>query len=255
MFRTYSYQQGWTDDFTDKADVEFVVEGIVLPVHSIFFFDSEILQGCFEDTADQGKPRLENCFSRYKVQDMIAFLCQIYPMVDPDKLELREHIFEIVDLAIQLGCGRVINTVGAYLERYPELFLSDFEDFKVVKYEKWFMLTGKLASSKIVSILTGFLVQAFDDMKKRFSHAELSSILTHLSSAALLQFTLGRENLLKQGPDGKIKRFRSCDLCAKTLSAQARCWVFDRTTENLAQVWKCSSCNTESTLQLQRIGL
>lgn len=124
----YTYQTGWNEKFRNNADVVSAVEKEELPVHSAMFYESAIMQGCSDDTSEN-KPRLESCLAKLKVHEVVVFLCQKYPLADPNRDVLQKHCCVIVEIAKKLECQSVLNQMGRYLEDHPDVILHSLRDY------------------------------------------------------------------------------------------------------------------------------
>lgn len=242
LHRAYLYQTGWTDQFHNSADVDFIVQGTVLPVHSAFFYQSSILQSCFTDTTNMGRPQLESCFRRYHVSHVGAFLCQLYPAADPERTILKNHCRQIVELAIHLECESVVRSVRSYLEDVPGVVLDDLKSFEALKFEKWFSAVAKLRSQKLEGCLVEFMCTWFDTIVSKFSDVEMSSILSNLSGLSVLHLLKGRDKFLRKEVSVRVEQGSSCTKCHHTVFSPIETYKSNRDGLLWSKSWTCPRC-------------
>lgn len=190
MDRSYTYQKGWTEDFAHKADVLFIVEKEVLPVHSVMFYESSILQECLADTAAKSKPRMESCFLNYNVEEVVAFLCQVYPLPDSERVTLKKNFCAIVDIGHMLECRGTLNSVGRFLEDNSGVVLERLKVFEKVPYVNIFTMVRKIESTKLDATVMAYVAQNFQSIKTKFSDSDLSSTFSTLPGECVLKLAL-----------------------------------------------------------------
>lgn len=228
FIRCFEYQKGWTEDFRAKSDVDFIVQNITLPVHSVLFYESDILQGCFTETTNEGRPQIESCFTKYKVDVVDAFLSQLYPSADPSRRLLDAHFYEVMEMGIHLDCGSVIASTKKYTEGVLELeeglYFANFSECEAVEVMEWFTLVEKIESEPLSRSLMSNFCCSFNDLLKKFSDDELTSILSKLSGEMRLELFLSIDNQIKEKKKVTLYQKNACTSCQEEGMKMIQTW-------------------------------
>lgn len=243
--RSYKYQHQWTEEFRQQADAEFVVEGQTMPVHKLFFYGSRILQSCFKACNNEVKPRLEGCVSSVKLEDMDAFLCQVYPNADENKDMIPANCTGIVQIAKRLDCSAVLTSVKMYLQSNTGYILKELDCAMPSQYEKWLYLARELGSWDLELIITEHIESRFDRLFEISSDGSWVPVFELLSGKAMLHFAKAVRTTRKLDQDWS---FEICSKCAECKNEEFHCKFSVRelmlcekrfTTKSK---WKCPSC-------------
>lgn len=222
--------------------MDFIVEKLVLPVHSIFFYQSSILWGCFTDTVNLSRPQIEACFSKYKAEDVDAFLCQLYPTADPDKSVFRCYCYEIMEIAVHLECQSVVESAITYMEEVPSILAKEFEDIQHSRMEKWFLMAKRISSPKLDKLLATILCESFDKMQGSFSSNQLASILSCIPGESVLQLVMSKDNQLKKRVELRLEHNASCASCENENYKRVKTWAFKKSEYVPPLTWSCPKC-------------
>ncbi|GMH43091.1 hypothetical protein BSKO_11013 [Bryopsis sp. KO-2023] len=196
-----SYSKDWTEEFQNQADVELVVEGTVLPAHSPFLCQSQVLSGAIHDTANGGsKIRIESLFKDVETEVLDLLLGQLYAserMLRPEELDTSQ---KVINLAIKCGFDGIA-------KRLLSSLVSDGRDMKqALKVQT----AAGLESEANLAMILGWV-----NICNLTSHPGLQDALSHF---------LAENQSLAFGTDGAF---------SDTRRAVARCYSLQQRTLSL----------------------
>ncbi|GMH44473.1 hypothetical protein BSKO_12425 [Bryopsis sp. KO-2023] len=166
---SFSYQQGWTQQYREHADVELIVEGHVLPVHSQLLCQSEVLEGAIRDTQQPGeKIRIRSLFEGTTLAEVDELLSQLYSttMGIPDSLLTTKNL---IDLAMKCGfdrlATRIVETlVGDPTSKHFRLLQHEWSGMGVGVLRYWVDKCTLTRNASLETALIDFLVANYKEV-------------------------------------------------------------------------------------------
>lgn len=160
-FRKFRYQSEWDEEFVSETDVDIVIEGEILPVHSVMLCQSSILRTAVRKTRNSGRLRLESGFRGVSVEDMDLLLAHVYPSSNVHaSLDLHE-CGSVLPLAIKFGFHvvekRILNVLSMRKETMPEELSVD----DPCAVQNWIRLAMETACPSLTSVIAKFLARHY----------------------------------------------------------------------------------------------
>lgn len=180
--RVYKYQCGWTEEFRSQADLDFKIEGVCLPVHSMIVSQSKVLYAAVHDTINEDRICLESCFKNVKISTMDSLLSQLYSSGHPYPRDLEENR-SVMDVACRLGFHQIFEMGMKYLNEYRILNLLEKELIKLnPEYVLWWLRA--IQKSKDVMtyrLITEFLAENYNKILGEQAGPEWSTVKSEIS--------------------------------------------------------------------------
>lgn len=254
---SFQYLQKWTDRFLKQADVELIVQEKILPIHSLLFQESEILQACIDNTTKDEKPRLSSCFGNTKLMDMDAFLCHMYPNVDPGNKLIDSNSAGIVQIAKMLGCKSMLEAVRVHLEAKPGIVTKDLHCMQPSHYEKWLSTISDLGSQKLELAVVESIYKYVERLFQGQPDEKWMQVFSMLSGQAVYHLISKLKESDKPGKKlsaaTKLSIGRECTGCkAKTVEHEVCLSNIDEKGKRFytKKIWRCSECGGSNPMNI-----
>ncbi|GMH43103.1 hypothetical protein BSKO_11025 [Bryopsis sp. KO-2023] len=106
------YTEEWTEEFQREADVDLVVEGVTLEVHSTILCQSKVLYGAIRDTKNRsGRVRIESLFEGTTVEDVDMLLSELYSTSQTLLPHELDRFKRLINIAMKCGFDGLVKKV------------------------------------------------------------------------------------------------------------------------------------------------
>lgn len=186
LHRDFKYQCGWTEEFRSQADLDFKIEGVCLPVHSMIVSQSKVLYAAIHDTTNEDRICLESCFNNVKIPTMDSLLSQLYSSGHPYPRDLEESR-SVMDAACRLGFHQVFQMGMKYLKEYAMVHTLENELAKLdPEYILWWLRAiQKTKDDTIYDLIVSFLAQDYNKILGDEAGSEWSAVKLEISKDIL----------------------------------------------------------------------
>lgn len=228
------------------------MKNAVLPVHSVLLYGSTTIQHHLANVANDEMPRVEGCFADYEVDEVDAFLSQLYPAADPERKVLERTCCEVMELALHFGCESVLDSALSYIFEVPQFVHQCFEDYNPEKIAKWFSVSLKTKSRPMHDFLEDTLFQNFEDLKRDLSGEDLASLLSSLPPASVLDLLRdARISKSESEFEMKLDHCTNCTSCEKEQRRTVKKWTVQRKHYKRLE-WTCPICTSEFEIRYEQ---
>lgn len=251
--RVLKYQNGWSEEFRTEADIDFVVEGQCLPVHSTMLSQSNVLRSAIYDTKNEGRIQLQSPFMSASICAVDDLLSQIYTSgcAFPGELSRSKSL---MDLAMRLGFDQLVEIGLQYIQKYNNLdnLRKELDKLNVEAVCWWIRVVQPARKTSTYKVVTQFLVDYYTIILGDYAEPKWNAAKAEISRDMYEDMTKRLHVELESTRNTTVRVHMRCanrDCLSTYVLPRVRVSELVKGLEISGYNYKCSRCSSDLILQ------